>query len=70
MWLALSAMKKQLQEQSKSDGALKSVELLARDESDGERTFRYRMTFANRTHVVTMTLNKEGKIAGLTAEEE
>jgi CubicO group peptidase (beta-lactamase class C family) len=70
MWVALSVMKKQLQEQSQSDGALKSVELLARDESDGERSYRYRMTFANRTHVVTMTLNKDGKIAGLSAEEE
>jgi CubicO group peptidase (beta-lactamase class C family) len=70
MWVALSAMKKQLMEESKLDGPLKSVELLARDESDDERSFRYRMTFANRTHVVTMTLNKEGKIAGLTAEEE
>lgn len=69
-WVALSAIKKQLQEESKRDGALKSVELLARDESRGERTYRYRVAFASRAHVVTMKLNKEGKIAGLSAEEE
>jgi hypothetical protein len=70
MWITLSVMKKQLQEQRASDGELKSVDLLARSESKGERSYRYRLTFADRTYIVSMTLNKEGKISGLSAEEE
>jgi CubicO group peptidase (beta-lactamase class C family) len=54
----------------KSLGALKSIELLARTEQNGNRLYRYRITFQQVTFLLFMTLTKEGKIAGLRMQPE
>ena len=54
----------------KSLGAVKSIELLARTEQNGNRLYRYRFTFQQSTFLLLMTLTKEGKIAGLRMQPE
>jgi hypothetical protein len=46
------------------------LDLLSRSKSNGSRTYRYRATFANGKLITTMTLNGEGKIAGMLVEDE
>jgi hypothetical protein len=70
LWAILSLALKDLQEQSRQDGDLKSLELLARSEEKDERTYRYRMIMSNNTYLVRLTLEKDGKVSGLWAEEE
>ncbi len=70
MWTALSPQIKDLQAASGQDGELKSVELLARWEEGDQKHYRYRMARTRRTHLVTLVLDKEGRVAGLWAEEE
>ena len=66
----LSLALKDLQDQSRQDGDLKTLELLARSEDKDERTYRYRMIMSNNTYLVRLTLEKDGKVSGLWAEEE
>jgi CubicO group peptidase (beta-lactamase class C family) len=54
----------------KSLGALKSIELLARTEQNGNRLYRYRLTFQQSSFLLLMALTKEGKIAGLRMQSE
>jgi hypothetical protein len=61
---------KDLQEQAKGDGELKKVELLERSKGKGETTSGYRMVFEKRVYVVRVTVDGEGKVSGLSAEEE
>jgi D-alanyl-D-alanine carboxypeptidase len=70
LWAILSLALKDLQEQSRQDGDLKSLELLARSEDKGERTYRYRMIMSNNTYLIRLTLEKDGRVSGLWAEEE
>jgi D-alanyl-D-alanine carboxypeptidase len=70
LWAILSLALKDLQEQSRLDGDLEAVELLARTEEKDERTYRYRMILTNHTYLVRLTLEKDGKVSGLWAEEE
>jgi len=70
MWAALAPQLDALKTQSHLDGDLKSVELLSKNEQGGQRFYRYRMISANKTHLVTLVLDKDDKVAGLWAEEE
>jgi D-alanyl-D-alanine carboxypeptidase len=70
MWAALAPQIKDLQAASRQDGELKTVELLARWEEGGQKLYRYRMARTRRNHLVTLVLDKEGRVAGLWAEEE
>jgi len=70
LWAILSLALKDLQEQSRGDGDLQKLELLARTQEKDERTYRYRMILTNHTYLVTLTIEKDGKVSGLWAEEE
>ncbi|HEY7119789.1 MAG TPA: serine hydrolase domain-containing protein [Tepidisphaeraceae bacterium] len=70
LWLLLAPQLKDLQQQIEADGDLKSIELLDRSRSGSERTYQYRMTFSGAIHLVTVTVNSDGKISGLWAENE
>jgi RIO-like serine/threonine protein kinase len=54
----------------KSLGTLKSIELMARTEQNGNRLYRYRLTFQAGTFLGLMALTKEGKIAALRIQSE
>lgn len=49
----------------KSLGALGLIELVERKEEDGDRVYRYRLTFKETTLFCTVRLTKEDKIAGI-----
>jgi CubicO group peptidase (beta-lactamase class C family) len=51
-------------------GSLKSFELIARKEAGGLRVHRYRAVLGETSLVVTFTLTRDGKIAGLTLVPE
>ena len=52
------------------DGEAKAIELLSRTESGGTRTHRYRITYAARAVLVTLTVDAQEKVSGLWVEEE
>jgi hypothetical protein len=57
---------KRMQADLKMVGALKSFLLVERkDNDDKTRRYRYRATFTKDTMIFTVTLNPEGKIAGM-----
>ena len=70
MWGVISPQLKGLREQSKRDGELKSLELLAHNQSGGERTYRYRLISTKRTHLISIVFNGDGKVTGFWIEEE
>jgi CubicO group peptidase (beta-lactamase class C family) len=54
----------------KSLGALDLVELVERKEEDGNRVYRYRLTFKETILFYTVRLTKEDKIAGIMAQRD
>jgi hypothetical protein len=70
LWAILSLGLKDLQEQYRLDGDLKSMELLSRTAEKDETTYRYRMILTKNTYLVRLTLQSDGKVSGLWAEEE
>jgi hypothetical protein len=70
MWQVLEAQKTQIQAQLQALGALKSLELLSRSQSDELQTSRYRAAFANGTLIITVTLDANRRVAGLLSSEE
>jgi len=70
MWKVISPQLKGLQEQFRKDGELKTIELLSRNASGGERIYRYRLIAANRTRVIRLVFAREGKISGLWIDDE
>lgn len=51
-------------------GPLNSVELLARSEQNANRLYRYRLNFKESSLLCSLTLTREGKIAGLRLQPE
>lgn len=70
LWNAMVQQRANLQQTARNLGELKSLELLSRSEANGLRSYRYRATFVNGRLLAAMTLNGEGKIAGMLAEDE
>jgi CubicO group peptidase (beta-lactamase class C family) len=70
LWALLSPQLKDLQAAGQADGELKSIELLSMNATGEDKTYHYRMTFAKRVHLVRVTINGDGKVSGLWAEEE
>jgi hypothetical protein len=70
LWALLSPQVKDLQAAAQADGELKSIELLSMNATGEDKTYHYRMTFAKRVHLVRVTINGDGKVSGLWAEEE
>ena len=58
-------MAKETGEFLKSLGALGLVELVERKEEDGNRVYRYRLTFKETILFFTIRLTREDKIAGI-----
>jgi CubicO group peptidase (beta-lactamase class C family) len=69
MWKVLEPQKEQIQAQIQTLGTLKSIELLSRRENGELRISRYRATFAKGILIISATLNRDGKIAGLDSNE-
>jgi CubicO group peptidase (beta-lactamase class C family) len=65
LWELISASIKAQPDAIKSLGKLESLDLLARSEKGGVRTFEYRATFKHRTLQVGMDLDRDGKVARL-----
>jgi CubicO group peptidase (beta-lactamase class C family) len=55
---------KGLSEFVKSLGTLKSMDLVERKEEDGSRVYTYRAEFAERSMLISLFLDKDGKISG------
>jgi D-alanyl-D-alanine carboxypeptidase len=71
MYEALLATEDQTSTELKASGALKSVELLERRSlNDGLRQYLYRVRLEQYASLVTLVLNREGKIAGLSQQPE
>jgi D-alanyl-D-alanine carboxypeptidase len=70
MWKVIEAQKGSIQAEMEVLGALQALELLSRSGPDGRRTSRYRATFANGKKLLTLTLDRDGKIAGLESAGE
>jgi CubicO group peptidase (beta-lactamase class C family) len=70
LWKAAAEKRSFLQLLAKGLGQLKTLHLLSRTESGGLPTYHYRATFANGAFSITMSLTKDGKIAGFSSEEE
>jgi len=70
MWKALESKKGEVQTQVNALGALKSLDLLSRSGSNRLRTSRYRAVFANGTVILSLTLDRDRKIAELNSSEE
>jgi CubicO group peptidase (beta-lactamase class C family) len=66
----LSPQVEGLRKEALRDGEAKGIELLSRTEGGGTRTYRYRVTFAARAVVVTLTVDGQEKVSGLWIEEE
>jgi CubicO group peptidase (beta-lactamase class C family) len=68
---ALAKSLPQSAEELNAIGLLNAVELLERtDSSNGMRQYLYRMRFARATLIVTVVLDRDGKVAGLSHEQE
>lgn len=70
MWQVIEVKKGEIQAMTRALGALKSLELLSRNGPREHRVSRYRALFANGTHIITLSLDQQGKIAGLNSDEE
>lgn len=70
MWQVLETQKAEIQAQVKALGPLQALELLARGGSDGARTFRYRAVFTHGRVIMALTLDRDGRIAGLQNSNE
>ncbi|MGE5609158.1 MAG: serine hydrolase domain-containing protein, partial [Bacillota bacterium] len=68
LWQVTSQQRDNLQRTARNLGQVKALDLLARTESPGLRTYRYRATFVNGKLITTMTLNGDGKISGMLVE--
>jgi CubicO group peptidase (beta-lactamase class C family) len=64
-WPDISRNAAASRETLKSLGSLNSMELLERGEQNGNRLYRYRLTFKDTILIYTAVLTKEGKIAAL-----
>ena len=51
-------------------GRLESIDLLSRAQSGAGRTYRYRAVFAGGVLLVSLEIDKDGKIAGASVENE
>lgn len=65
MWKVVVEQQAGMKQTLAAVGALKSLDLLSRNESGGLRSYRYRATFASETMTITVALNAENKIAGM-----
>jgi len=70
MWKVVDSQKGQIQAEVKALGALQSLDLLSRAENNGFKTSRYRAAFANGTLIISLTLDREGRISGMKSDEE
>jgi D-alanyl-D-alanine carboxypeptidase len=70
MWKVLEGQRFALQLMAKGLGSVQSVDLLSRNEGNGFRTFRYRVTFQGGPRIIQMTLDSAGKIAGIMTDDE
>jgi D-alanyl-D-alanine carboxypeptidase len=70
MWKVMEPQQEQIQAQIKALGELKSLELLSRNGSGELRTSRYRASFASGTLVISMTLGHDGRITGMSTNEQ
>ena len=64
-WADISPNTAQVTTFLKPLGPLNGVELLERNEAEGNRRYRYRLRYKDTNLIVLMTLNREGKITGL-----
>ena len=64
-WPDISGNAAPAREFLKTLGALNSMELVEHDERDGNRLYRYRLTFKDNVLLYTAILTKDGKIAAL-----
>ncbi len=69
-WKEISTTVGQAQEFLLSLGPMRAIELIERGEPDGNRLYRYRLTFGKATFFYSVVLTKEGKIAGLRFQRE
>ena len=70
MWQVLETQKAEIQAQVKALGPLQDLQLLSRGGSDGARTFRYRAVFTHGRVIMALTLDRDGRIAGLQNSNE
>jgi len=70
MWKTLNEQKVEIQAQAKALGTLQSLELLSRSGSGGAHTSRYRAAFANGTVIMSLTLDRDGRITELKGSDE
>lgn len=67
----LERQREPLMEHGAQRGALRKLDLVERGEGEGgHRWFRYRATFERQTLQVLLTVDAEGKVAGVRPEEE
>jgi CubicO group peptidase (beta-lactamase class C family) len=69
-WPEISRNAEQAREFLKSLGALNSIELIARSEQEGNRLYRYRLTYKETSLFYSVVLTKDGKIATLRLQVE
>ncbi len=69
-WSEISRNAEQAREFLKSLGPTNSIELIERSEQDGNRLYRYRLTFKETTLLFSMVLTRDGKIARLQLQPE
>jgi len=70
MWKLVGKQRAFVQPLAIALGRLKSVDLLRRERSGDARTYRYRATFTNAVLLVTLVLDKDGKIAEASMDYE
>ncbi len=70
LWKVLLEQKLAVQAMTAMLGPVSAIELLARGDEGGLRTYRYRVKFTNGTYVIVLSLSRDGKIVGLNADEE
>jgi D-alanyl-D-alanine carboxypeptidase len=70
MWKVIETQRGNIQAQAAALGTLRSLDLLSRSGSEGRRSSRYRATFDNGTVILSVTLDRDGKIAGLESAGE
>jgi CubicO group peptidase (beta-lactamase class C family) len=69
-WPQISSSAPQVSEFLKNLGPLNAIELIERNEQEGNRVYRYRLRYKDTNLFFVMMLNKEGKIARLNLQPE
>lgn len=70
MWKHLETQRGAMQPMAAALGRIESLDLMARAQSGAARTYRYRAAFAGGVLLVSLELDKDGKIAGASVENE